>query len=192
MTETKNKYVEKTKAWIAQFVVALDLCPFASYPFANGLIEYQVSSHTDFRACMQEQLEAIQRLISTPAEELSNLFVIYSGEVSFEFLLDLEYSLEGLMEEAGIEGAFQTVVFHPDFRFEGEPADAHGNYTNRSPYPMLHLLRADEVATAIAEYGDVDHIPTRNMEILEKTKISSVESIFTPNFEARVKQLMRE
>jgi hypothetical protein len=66
----------------------------------------------------------------------------------------------------GMEGVYQIASFHPDYQFEGTDPDDAENYTNRSPYPLLHLLREESLERAIAEFADVDQIPTRNIELM--------------------------
>jgi len=184
-----SKYLQLTKQWIERLVIGLNLCPFAKYSFSENLIHYQVSEYDDFRKMMGELLDLIQNLKDTPTEEISNAFIIYTEDVSFEFLLDLEYSLLGVLEEAGVDTEFQTVVFHPQFRYEGEDIDAHGNFTNRSPYPMIHILRAEEVSAAIEKTKDVDLIPEINAANLEKLSLSKVSEVFQDDFIARVENV---
>jgi len=187
--DNSNKYLQLTKQWIERLVIGLNLCPFAKYSFSEELIHYQISEHDNFRIMMEELLDLIQMLKDTPSEEISNALLIYTEDVSFEFLLDLEYSLLGVLEEAGVDTEFQTVVFHPQFRYEGEDVNAHGNFTNRSPYPMIHILRAEEVSVAIEKTDNVDQIPEINAANLEKLSISKVSEVFQDDFVDRVKNV---
>ena len=181
-----NKYLDLTKQWIERLVIGLNLCPFAKYPFNEGLIHYELSDSDDFRPMMEELVNLIERLNSVEAEEISNALMIYSSDVSFEFMLDLEYSFLGLLEEAGLDTKYQTVVFHPQFRYEGEEPNAHGNFTNRSPYPMVHVLRAEEVSNAIATTINVDLIPENNAAKLDRLALKKVSEVFEEGFEDRV------
>lgn len=180
-----------TKQWIERLVIGLNLCPFAKYSFSDDLIHYQLSDSDDFRLMMEELVDLIQKLKSTEREEISNAFIIYTEDVSFEFLLDLEYSLLGVLEEAGWDTEFQTVVFHPQFRYEGEDINAHGNFTNRSPYPMIHVLRAEEVSEAISKTINVDMIPDHNAAKLKKIALKKVSEVFEDGFEDRVNEALK-
>jgi hypothetical protein len=196
--ESDNNYIKKTKIWIDRLVVGLNLCPFAKYSFQDGNIHYEISDSDDFTPMMQELVELVQMLSATASESMkdddssgiSNAFIIYTQDVSFDFMLDLEYSFVGLLEDAGLDTKFQTVVFHPQFKYEGEDNNAHGNFTNRSPYPMIHILRAEEVSEAIAKTINVDMIPTNNTAKLEKLAITRVSEVFEDNFEDRVLEVL--
>ena len=92
----------------------------------------------------------------------TTLLVFANALQSFDDYLDLLADAQDLLHESGLEGVIQLASFHPDYRFEGEPVDDAANWTNRSPFPMLHLLREASVELAIAEFGDTDAIPERN------------------------------
>jgi len=181
-----SNYLDTTKRWIERLVIGLNLCPFAKHSFDNGLIHYELSESDDFKPMMEELVLLIEKLNSVEAEEISNAFIVYSSDVSFEFLLDLEYSFLGLLEEAGLDTKYQTVVFHPQFRYEGEDVRSYGNFTNRSPYAMIHILRAEEVSEAIAKAINVDLIPEHNAAKLDKLALNKISEVFEEGFEERV------
>lgn len=189
--ESSNKYLNLTKQWIERFVIDLNLCPFAKYSFDDGFIHYELSDSDDFRPMMEELVDLIEKLNGAEAEEISNALVVYMSDVSFEFMLDLEYSFLGVLEEAGLDIKYQTVVFHPQFRYEGEETNAHGNFTNRSPYPMMHILRAEEVSDAIATTINVDLIPENNATKLEKLALKRISEVFEEGFEDRVAKALK-
>ena len=183
--------MDLTKQWIERLVIGLNLCPFAKYSFDDGLIHYGLSDSDDFRPMMEELVDLIEKLNSVEVEEISNALMIYTSDISFEFMLDLEYSFLGLLEEAGLDTKYQTVVFHPQFRYEGEEVNAHGNFTNRSPYPMIHVLRAEEVSEAIAKTLNVDLIPVNNAAKLDKLALSKISEVFEDGFEDRVAKALK-
>lgn len=195
---SENKHISLTKQWIDRLVIGLNLCPFAKFPFQDGRIHYQTSDFDDFKPMMEELVELVQVLsASDPADDeddkpaaISNAFIIYTEDVSFEFMLDLEYSFVGLLEDAGLDTKFQTVVFHPQFRYEGEEVNSHGNFTNRSPYAMIHILRAEEVAEAIAKTINVNLIPENNAAKLDKLALAKISEVFEDNFEDRVSAVL--
>ena len=197
--ESETKHITKTKEWIERLIIGLDLCPFAKFPFREGLIHYETSDSDEFKSMMAELVELVQKLATTKSKSdlddksavLSNAFIIYTEDVSFGFLLDLEYSFLGLLEDAGLDTKFQTVVFHPEFKYEGEEENAHGNFTNRSPYPMIHILRAEEVAEAIEKTPHVDMIPEINAAKLDKLALKKISEVFESNFEERVEEVLK-
>ena len=184
------KYLDVTKQWIERLVIGLNLCPFARHSFHDGLIHYELSDSDDFRPMMEELVNLIEKLDSIEPEEISNALIIYTSDVSFEYMLDLEYSFIGVLEEAGLDTKFQTVVFHPQFRYEGEELNAHGNFTNRSPYPMIHILRAEEVSNAIATTINVDLIPENNAAKLDRLALKKISEVFEDGFEDRVEKAL--
>jgi len=186
-----DNYLELTKQWIERLVIGLNLCPFAKHSFDNGLIHYELSDLDSFRPMMEELVILIEKLNNAESDEISNAFIVYSSDVSFEFLLDLEYSFLGLLEEAGLDTKYQTVVFHPQFRYEGEEIQSHGNFTNRSPYAMIHILRAEEVSEAIATAINVDLIPENNATKLDKLAIKKISEVFEDGFEKRVADALK-
>ncbi|MFT6333596.1 MAG: hypothetical protein ACI86M_000338 [Saprospiraceae bacterium] len=186
-----NKYLDLTKQWVERLVIGLNLCPFAKHSFNNGLIHYELSESDDFRPMMEELVILIEKLNATEQEEISNALMIYSSDVSFEFLLDLEYSFLGVLEEAGLDTKYQTVAFHPQFRYEGEEINSHGNFTNRSPYPMIHILRAEEVSNAIATTLNVELIPENNAAKLDRLALKRISEVFEEGFEDRVAKALK-
>lgn len=181
-----KEYLDITKLWIERLVIGLNLCPFAKHSFDNGLIHYELSESDDFRPMMEELVILLEKLNDSESDEISNAFIVYSSDVSFEFMLDLEYSFLGLLEEAGLDTKYQTVIFHPQFRYEGEEVNSHGNFTNRSPHPMIHILRAEEVSEAIAMAINVDLIPVNNAAKLDRLALSKISEVFEDGFEERV------
>lgn len=164
-TLENTEIAEPVRRWVETVVVELNLCPFAKRELVKKRIRFAVTP-----AVTEEQL------LRTLKIELELL----SGEASIETTLlihpdvlgdfddynqFLNYA-EGLLVQMKLAGVYQIASFHPDYQFSGtEPADAE-NYTNRSPYPMLHLIREESLARAIAAYPDVDRIPLRNTELM--------------------------
>jgi len=171
----KNDVILKnTKDWIQNFIIAFNLCPFASLSFDADTIDYKVVADSKFHDSMSALVDMITRLKSSSPKQISNMFLIFNAEVDFQYLLDLEASLDYAMEEANADRFFQTVVFHPEFRFDGEAHDSHGNFINRSPHPMIHILRTDEVSQAIEGHANIDEVPDRNKQILEHMYIDKI------------------
>ena len=183
------KEIQLTKEWIEKFVVDLSLCPFARYSFEADKILYKISVSNKPKQCLEDLVRLVVLLANEEDSKHSNGFLIMNPKLTFFFLLDLKEMLDDFLSESEYEGMYQTVVFHPHFQFADEKFDAHGNFTNRSPYPMIHILNVDEVTSAIEGYEDVDIIPIRNNEILNKLAIDSVEDVFANDFASRVEKL---
>lgn len=160
---TPEKVIEQTKKWITDVVVACNFCPFAAKEVKQNSIHYQVETAIDPARCLQSFLEECRRLDNNPAIETS--FLIFpDGFKQFHAYLDLVSVAEKLLKKEGYEGTYQVASFHPLYAFaDGKPNDA-ANYTNRSIYPMLHLLREDSIEKALGKYPDPDQIPERNID----------------------------
>ncbi|MEM9547292.1 MAG: DUF1415 family protein [Bacteroidota bacterium] len=178
--------VKVTKLWIERFVIGLRLCPFARYSFYDDTIYYESSNATKLEDCLNDLLSIVQKMDKTSSKNLSNAFVIFNASYSFFDMLDLKEYLDSHLEENELLDQFQFVVFHPEFQFADEEFHASGNFTNRSPLPMIHILREDEVAQAIEKTEDVDRIPYRNKEVLEKIKIKKISEVFEDRFMEKI------
>lgn len=184
----ENENVKLTKLWIERFVIGLGLCPFAHFPFNNNKIYYSISESLKMKECVKDLMDMIHKMKEVDVEKISNSFVLYPASLSFDFMLNLKDKVDKEMIELSIDEAFQIVVFHPHFQFGDELFHASGNFTNRSPLPMMHVLREDEVARAIELTDDVDAIPLRNKKILEDLNIRNISEVFEDDFMEKTKQ----
>lgn len=156
-----------TEHWLQRVVVALNLCPFAGRELEAGRVRYRVTSCDTELALLQALEEEIQCLRgdSTIATSLLIHPRVLQDFADYNQFLDLA---EGLLESCDAVGELQIASFHPQYRFAGSDESDPGNYSNRSPYPMLHLLREADVERAIAGHPDIDAIPRHNVAHLER------------------------
>ncbi|SEA22559.1 hypothetical protein SAMN05660964_01164 [Thiothrix caldifontis] len=160
-------YIAQTRCWLENVVLKHNLCPFAHKPFKGGQIRYVVTDSARPEFLLEDLQHELEQLRATPASEVETTLLIHPGTLEdfldYNDFLDL---VDALLEDSGFAGEFQVASFHPDYQFEGtRPNDAE-NYTNRSPWPMLHLIREDSLAQAVDSYPDVDAIPERNIETM--------------------------
>jgi len=158
--------ITQTKAWIERLVIGMNLCPFASTPFRKGQIRFRVikgvqSSEQWSRILLNEGRLLLDPAQSTPIE--TTLLLLPQGWSDFAEYLGLVDALEQLILQAGWEGDMQIASFHPDYQFADSGVDDPANFTNRSPYPMIHLLREDRMAEALANYPTPEQIPEANV-----------------------------
>jgi hypothetical protein len=157
----------RTRAWVEHAVIGLGLCPFARAPQRQGRVRYAISAADAPQALLDELLEELGRLVTTPAEELeTTLLVIPRMLADFDEFQDFTAAAESALQALGLEGVVQLASFHPDFRFEGTAADDVTNATNRSPFPTLHLLREESIERAVDAHGDPDRIVEANLATL--------------------------
>lgn len=169
MPPADRAVVDATKAWLKDVVIGLNLCPFAREVYVSERIRYVVSPAADVEA-LRAQLAAELRLLPTlaPAATETTLLIHPGVLADFPDYNDFLDTAEGALGELGLEGVLQIASFHPQYQFAGtEPGDVT-NRTNRSPYPMLHLLREASVTKAVAGYPDADKIPERNIATMRR------------------------
>jgi uncharacterized protein len=157
-----EQVIEQTRKWVSDLVIGCRLCPFAAREFNRGTIHYQVAGDSDSAACLRAFLSECRRLDEHPAIE-TTLLILPEACLDFDDYLGLVEMAEALLEAEDYGGIFQVAGFHPDYRFADAPEEDPANYTNRSPYPMLHLLREDSIENALGQCTDPHGIPERNI-----------------------------
>jgi len=160
-----SKIVAVVRNWVDRFVVGMNLCPFANTELTGNRVRFTVSAANSEDLLLAELQAELELLNSNRCIETTLLIhpeVLREFDAYNQFL---NYA-EALIKQMALEGIYQIASFHPDYRFEGSDPAAAENYTNRSPYPMLHLLREESLERAISGYPDVEQIPRRNIELM--------------------------
>ncbi|WP_404473417.1 DUF1415 domain-containing protein [Vreelandella venusta] len=187
MQATDSTIIEQTLAWVSSFIVEHDICPFAKRELDRGSIRVEVVRSKKLEVALEELVAEIEWLNEHPDTE-TTLLVFPTLFKSFEHYLDYVEVAESLLEEQGYEGIYQLATFHPDYCFaDANPEDA-SNYTNRSPYAMVHLLREASVEKAIAFYGDTAKIPERNIAHLTNMGSAAAEAALQRCFSEAVRK----
>lgn len=159
--------IAQTQNWIKSVVIACNFCPFA----AKALLKEQIRYAVFPAANVQESLEALMKELYflDRADDFETSFLIFPNDFKdFSDYLDLVDLAEELLAEQGYDGIYQIASFHPDYCFAGAASDDPANYTNRSIYPMLHILREESVTKALADFPDAEHIPQRNIDFAQQ------------------------
>lgn len=159
---TEVNEIQATKTWLEQFVIKLNLCPFAAKPFREGRIHYALEVSVEPTQIAERLIDELERLQTSPEIE-TTLLIIPNALNDFDVYWDFVEVAESIIEQLGLMGIFQIASFHPKYCFEGVETDDPANRTNRSPYPMLHLLREQSLSEAIEAYQDIEHLATRNL-----------------------------
>src|SRR5262245_13615518 len=152
---TDAEVIAATQRWISTMVIGLNLCPFAERVFQANRIRYVVSGAATETALLDDLARELTFLALAPIVEVETTLLIHP-QVLQDFLdyNDFLDSAEGLLQDLGLTGVIQLASFHPQYQFADTEPDDVANYTNRSPFPMLHLLRessVSQVATNEAE-----------------------------------------
>ena len=177
-----NQFIKETRHWIESVVIAYNFCPFARKVFEQDKITYHVVVDSDPEACLTALIKACEHLDEHPQLETS-LIIYPELPDDFEPFLDLAAIAEQLLIDQGYEGVYQLATFHPQYCFADSTAEDAANYTNRSPYPMLHLLREDSISLAVEHYSDIDKIPERNIETARELGLSTMQNLLHDCFE---------
>ena len=173
--------------WLDEAIIGLSLCPFAARPRREGRVRITVSRAAAPEAAVHDALEAAWRLLDAPADDddgteapspETTLLAFPDTASDFEELLDVAATVEDILAQAGGAGLMQVITFHPDYRFEGEDPDDPGVWTNRSPVPLLHLLREDEVSRAVDQHPDTLGIPERNVRVLRELGLPRLQAMW--------------
>jgi hypothetical protein len=162
-----------TRHWLEAAVIGLDLCPFARAPFVKDKIRYALSEATAPETLLAELIAELQSLAAAEPGQIETTLLIHPCVLTDfldynDFLGAAEAAVAGL----GLEGVIQIASFHPRYQFAGTGEDDIENYTNRSPYPMLHLLREASVERAVAAFPDAAEIYEKNIATLRRLGIA--------------------
>ena len=163
----KQAVIDGTRRWISSMVIGLNLCPFAERVFQEDKIRYVVSDAQDEKALLKDLAGELKALVCSPIGSIETTLLIHP--LAFENFLDYLELLgagERLAADLGLRGTIQIASFHPNYQFAGTDLDAVENYTNRSPYPMLHLLREESISAVAGDPNELLEIPQRNIETL--------------------------
>lgn len=162
-----SSYIKATQQWVEKFVLALNLCPFAHKPFQEDRIRYVLTESQNADGLVRALLPELMFLFDNDPQDWETTLLVHPHCLQdWEDFWDFLGIVEELIEEAGLAGVFQVVGFHPDYLFEGEePGDA-SHYTNRSPFPMMHILREASLSEAADGALDVEGIPVENVKKL--------------------------
>lgn len=162
-----NEYIETTRLWVQRLVVDMNLCPFAKRELVKERVRFAVTAATTEAQLLAALRAELERLQSDPSVETTLLIhpQVLQDFHDYNQFLDVA---DGLLVDMQLDGICQIASFHPHYQFAGTAADDAENYTNRTPYPLLHLLREDSLERAIASYPDVDGIPERNIALMQR------------------------
>lgn len=163
------KVLADTRRWLEKAVIGLNLCPFAKAVYVKEQVRFVVSDATTPEQLVEQLGEELVLLRDTPAEQVDTTLLVHPlvlGDfLDYNDFLD---QADALVEALELDGILQVASFHPDYQFADSRPDDIENYSNRAPYPILHLLREDSVSRAVDAYPEADVIVERNYATLRK------------------------
>ena len=166
--------IAHTKEWVSAVVIGDNFCPFARKEMVNNSIRYVVCSEV-----LEDTLVALisecKTLDDAPSTETS-LLIYPKGFDDFKVFLELTALADNLMADQGYEGVYQLASFHPDYCFADSSKDDPANYTNRSPYPTLHLIREESIERVLQDIENPEKIPERNIRYARDKGLSAMQA----------------
>ena len=164
-----DEVLAATRRWLEQAVIGLNLCPFAKSVYVKDQVRLVVSRARHLDAFLDDLDRELELLKTTPAEQVDTTLLVHPALFpDFMVFNDFLNVADDVLVEHELEGVIQIAPFHPGFVFEGEDEGDMSHFTNRSPYPTLHLIREESLEKAIESFGDTDVIFERNIEVLRK------------------------
>ena len=170
MTSSEQLLIQQTKAWVKDIVIGFNLCPFARRPFDDDTIDYIVAGRQDDKPLIEQHLHKLAdcfNKLNNTADIQTCLLIFADGYERFDDYLELLHFANLLLDDLNYSGRYQLASFHPQYLFEGSSEDDASNFSNRSPYPMLHIIREHSLENAIAGYPDIDQVPENNIKKLQ-------------------------
>jgi len=166
---TADEVIATTRNWLERAVIGLNLCPFAKGVHVKKQVRYVVSKATDSDALLADLELELQYLAQVSPEETDTTLLIHPHVLKdFDDFTDFLDLVDVVIRLQGFSGTLQVANFHPDYCFADAETEALGNFTNRSPYPTLHLIREASLDRAIRAFPEAATIYERNIETMER------------------------
>ncbi|ADV26163.1 protein of unknown function DUF1415 [Pseudoxanthomonas suwonensis 11-1] len=179
------KVLADTRRWLEKAVIGLNLCPFAKAVYVKEQVRFVVSDATTPEQLVEQLGEELVLLRDTPAGQVDTTLLVHPlvlrDFLDFNDFLD---QADALVEALELDGVLQVASFHPDYQFADSRPDDIENYSNRAPYPILHLLREDSVSRAVDAYPEADVIVERNYATLRRLGHEGWQKLFADDGEA--------
>jgi len=183
MISTSDAYanvVAETRDWLTKAVIGLNLCPFAKAVQVKDQIRFAVSDATDAEGVLTDLQDELALLAEADPEKIdTTLLIIPDALDDFLDFNDFEELSDRLLKRMRLVGELQVATFHPLFQFADTQPDAIENYTNRSPYPILHLLREDSIDRAVESFPDAAEIYEKNIDTMNKLGLEGWKKLMT-------------
>jgi hypothetical protein len=167
---------DSVRRWVESVVIDLHLCPFAERELMNNRVRFQVTDAANEEQLLVALADELRLLGSDPAIETTLLIHPNLLQDFYDYNQFLDHA-DRLLVELHLDGVYQIASFHPEYRFAGTDPSGAENYTNRSPYPMLHIIREESLERAIADYPDIDQVPIRNVELMQRLGIEKLKTL---------------
>lgn len=183
MSPADQIVVNSVRQWFEKAVLGLNLCPFAAHPYRQGAIQFELSHAKNDVDSLTDLYLNLNRLDQQP--QIETLVLICADHlIKFSDYNQFLALAEALVEQEGWSGIYQVASFHPDYQFSGSDKHDRANWTNRSPYPLLHLIREDSISLAVESHADINEIPKTNIKTLDGLSDAQMRDVFGQRYRA--------
>ena len=176
MKVTKEQIIAATQQWIQDVVIGCNFCPFAAKEFTNNTIRYVVETIIDLDIIGDVILEECE-LMSQDSKIETTLVLLTGGFENFDEFMNLVYGVEDFLAINSLDEQFQVASFHPLYLFQDSEEEDPANYTNRAPFPTLHILREDSVEKALLNHPNPELIPERNVKFATEKGLAYMKAL---------------
>lgn len=168
--------INQTKAWLTSVIIEHNICPFADREVKRDSIRYSVQQDPDLELCLQ-QLIMECRILDMDKDVETSLLIYKNVFNEFDSYLSFVDLANALLVDQGYQGVYQLASFHPNYCFADAEQNDAANYTNRSPYPMLHIIREASLEKALENYPEPESIPERNIELTRRLGLKQMQAL---------------
>lgn len=177
MKVTKEQIIAATQQWVQDVVIGCNFCPFAAKEFKNNTIRYVVETTVDLDVIGDVILEECELMLNDSGVE-TTLVILTGGFENFDEFMNLVYGVEDFLALNSLDQQFQVASFHPLYLFQdSEEGEDPANYTNRAPFPTLHILREDSVEKALLNFPNPELIPERNVQFATEKGLAYMKAL---------------
>ncbi len=169
-----------TQKWLTDIVIGYGLCPFASKVYDEGQVDFSAIEFS-YQSLLDEMNESIDRIIDDNNHTSTKLIIIKKGLEDFNAYLDVYYALVEELERTELSKVVQLASFHPLYVFKDKQSDEVSNYSNRSPYPIIHILKVADVTAAIESHPDIHSVGPKNIALLEQKGLAVIKQLWKAN-----------
>ena len=176
---SEDDVIAAMREWLEKAVIGLNLCPFAKAVYVKNQVRFVVSTARSLDGWLEDLDRELDFLAAADPEVIDTTLLIHPTLLpDFLDFNDFMQLAEAAVDEHELDGVIQIASFHPQFQFEGTAPDDMGNYTNRAPFPTLHLLRETSIERAVAAFPEAETIYERNIETLERLGIEGWQALW--------------
>ena len=176
--------ISQIRCWVKSVIIDLNFCPFARRVYEDDAIHYRSVAESALPACLHALVDECIALDKQDRFETS-LLIFPQAFSRFDDFLDFIELANALLIDHGYEGVYQLAHFHPHYCFADVAEDDASNYTNRSPWPMLHLIREASLEQALQSFPDPENIPERNIKLAREKGSKTLQALLDACYQAR-------